>query len=500
MRTAPRAHAAPRVPAAPPAPAAARGRGRATSAPVHDGLRPALDTLRLALFTLILMNVSRIHQHITIVGRMRPALLAMGIACMYAVLRPSALPLGGVLRQWQGRTIVALLGLACLSAPFGLSLGASGKFILDVYVKVILCALFVAASIRTARDLYLYVWAYVGAAAVLTWMSFTVFRLQAYNGYSRLAELYTYDSNDAGLVLLVGFPLAVLTFQSGRALGKVASAGIVLALGAAIARTGSRGALVGLGVVAVALLLSLRQISVAKRVAVMAAAVVALVAFAPPGYWQQMQTILSPKDDYNWTTENGRKQVALRGLGYMARYPVFGIGINNFARAECTIADKAINHVDNTALRCTAPHNTWIQVASELGVGGITLWVTLLVGSVVAMRRLQRRLPRAWLRGSREQRFLYLAPTALALSMVGFMITSTLLTFAWLDIVYIIVAMMIGLHRAVEHALVGAMPPAVPHLPAGAGAGAAATAAAASAPGARPVIRRGRFHAQGRRA
>jgi len=443
-------------------PARAWAGAQAAAGVAGDALRPMLDPLRIALFTLILMTVSRVHQHFTIIGRLRPALLAMAVAAGYAVLRPSSLPMRNFVRYWPGKVILALLVLACLSIPFGISLGGSAQFMLDNYSKVVLCAAFVAVAVRSARDLYLFVWAYVAASAILAWMMFSVFQLQTYGGYQRLAELYSYDSNDAGLVLLVGLPLAVLTFQTGRRWSKLASAGIVLAIGAAVARTGSRGALVGMGVVGFFLLIGLKQISVGKRVGVLAAAFVAMVAFAPPGYWQQMSTILNAKEDYNWTTENGRKQVAQRGLSYMMQYPVFGLGINNFARAECSISDKAKNHVDNTPLRCSAPHNTWVQTASELGIGGFVLWCMLLFGGVASMRRLARRLPKAWEYGTREQRFLYLAPAALALSLVSFMITSTFLSFAWIDTVYLVAAFMIGLYHCVDVELArsagGAMP------------------------------------------
>jgi hypothetical protein len=79
------------------------------------------------------------------------------------------------------------------------------------------------------------------------------------------------------------------------------------------------------------------------------------------------------------------------------------------------------------------------------------MWSVLLFGGVFSMRRLQRRLPAHWESGSREERFLYLAPGALSLSMIGFIITSTFLSFAWLDVVYTLAAYMVGLYAAVDH-------------------------------------------------
>jgi hypothetical protein len=416
-------------------------------------LVPKVDVLRLALFVLIVVTISRMHEYIGIVGKMRPALVATCVALIYAFLQPRLLSFRRVVRYWPGKMLLGFFALASLSVPFGISQGGAGRFVVEVYAKMILAAFLIAAATPTARELFILIWGYVASSAVLSFMSLFVFKLQSYDGYSRLATMYSYDSNDAGLVLLVGLPLATLTLQTSRRFGKLVSAVTLVATGAAIARTGSRGALVGMAVVAVLFLLALRHISISKRVSVLVAAVLAMFVFAPPGYWMQMSTILRPKEDYNWTTTDGRKQIALRGLGYMLQYPVFGLGINNFPKAECAISDKAREHVDGEPIRCTAPHNSWVQAGSELGVGGFLMWSTLLFGGVFSMKRLQRRLPSHWESGTREERFLYLAPAALSLAMVGFIITSTFLSFAWLDVVYTLAAYMVGLYAAVEHRL-----------------------------------------------
>jgi len=418
-----------------------------------ETLVPRWDVLRLVLFVLILVNISRMHEYFGGISKMRPALIASAVAILCVFLRPKLVSLPQVLRYWPGKLIVSLFVLACLSVPFGISQGAAGSIIVNAYGKVILAAFLVAAASPTGRELFVLIWGYVASAAVLSFMSLFFFKLQSYDGYSRLASMYSYDSNDAGLVLLVGLPLATLTLQTSRRFGKIVSAITLAATGAAIARTGSRGALVGMGIVGVLFLLTLRHISMAKRLGVLVGSLVAMFVFAPPGYWMQMSTILHPKEDYNWSTKDGRRQVALRGLGYMMDYPVFGIGIGNFAKAECFFSDKARDHVDGEPIRCTAPHNSWVEAGSELGVGGLILWVALVSGGVFSMKRLQKRLPRHWETGTREERFLFLAPGALSLAMIGFIITSTFLSFAWMDVVYTLAAYMVGLYAAIDHRL-----------------------------------------------
>jgi hypothetical protein len=65
------------------------------------------------------------------------------------------------------------------------------------------------------------------------------------------------------------------------------------------------------------------------------------------------------------------------------------------------------------------------------------------------MLRLRRQLPAAWRHGDDEERFLYLSTTYFAVAMVGFLVTSFFVTFAWIDIGYILAALMAGLYVSV---------------------------------------------------
>jgi O-antigen ligase len=173
-----------------------------------------------------------------------------------------------------------------------------------------------------------------------------------------------------------------------------------------IARTGSRGAFVGLLATGVALLVLASSIPIAKRLLFVLITAVTLVLAAPKGYWDQMETMLKPKEDYNWSSTNGRREVTLRGIGYMLNYPVFGLGINNFWRAECidVVSVKVKFHQSGTGLRCMPPHNSTLQAGAELGITGLTLWLMLLVGGIRGMLRLRRQLPAQWLHGDEEER------------------------------------------------------------------------------------------------
>jgi O-antigen ligase len=255
------------------------------------------------------------------------------------------------------------------------------------------------------------------------------------------------------LVLLIGLAITLLTLQTSSKRGKIVSGIILAGIGATIARTGSRGAFLGLVVVGLVVLFTLKGVDVTKRIGFLVVTTVALALGAPRGYWDQMRTLLEPTSDYNWHTREGRKEVAERGLEYMMRYPIFGIGIDNFQKMECILGDKAKNNDPSKGLRCTPPHNSYVQAGAELGMPGLFLFCGLVFGGIYSMYRLRRRLPRQWATGDPEERFLYLATLYFGLAMVAFAITCTFLTFAWLEMVYIIAAYMAGLHVCVQDKL-----------------------------------------------
>jgi O-antigen ligase len=159
-----------------------------------------------------------------------------------------------------------------------------------------------------------------------------------------------------------------------------------------------------------------------------------------------MSTILTPKEDYNYTAWDGRKAVAERSIGYITQYPVFGLGINNFARAECTISPKIAALKINGPIRCVPTHNSYLQAAAELGIPGFLIWVSLVIGGIIAPLRLRHRLPRSWRRGTESERFIYNATSFFAVSMVAFAVTSFFVSFAWVDPPYVMAAFLTGLY------------------------------------------------------
>lgn len=403
------------------------------------------DPYRLAVYALLLVTVGRIHQHFSFISALRPGELVVGIAVLYALVRRDAVNLS-VLHQWPVTLVGALFIWACVTAPFGLSLGGSGAFVLFTYSKVLVTALLLVIAVRGTADLRGLVWAYLLSCGVLVIFAWTVFDISQAAGSQamRLGNLYMYDANDIGLLFSIGIPFGLWLARATRGKGRVLSLLIVLGMVATIARSGSRGGFLGLIAVAAALFFLVREVSWGTKILIAGASVLVLSFAAPPGYWQQMETMTEPTDDYNWESYYGRRQTWERGIGYMLENPITGVGIDNFNRAEGMYSERAqrIQRQGGTGrLRWHSAHNTFVQVGSELGIPGLALYSLLVLGSFWKLRKWNRRLPASWRRRYGDRQLLYLATVYLPVAIVGYLVTSSFLTFAYLQPVYILAAL-----------------------------------------------------------
>lgn len=364
-------------------------------------------------------------------------------------MNPSILQVANI-RTRPAKYMIALVVMACVSVPFGISIGASGKFLLDSYFRVVLAYILVTLALRNGRDLSQFTWAWVISCGILSWMATFVFGLSSQGGSARLSNLYMYDANDLGLILVTGIPLALAVIEMSGRTGRIVASGILLWMGLAIARTGSRGAFVGLFMLVPGFLLMARHIAIRKRVLAIGSLVGVLMIAAPFGYWEQIQSLANPTEDYNWTSETGRKAVALRGLGYLADHPVTGLGVGNYSKAEWTVSDMAEDQYREKGIKGSVAHNTWVQAAAEMGVPGLILWVIFVFGTMITVMKQRARLPLAWRRGDPDQRVLFALATYIPLSIWGFALTSTFVSFAYIDPMYYLAALSSGLIVAIH--------------------------------------------------
>jgi O-antigen ligase len=406
------------------------------------------DPFRLALMALVIDNTSHVTSYYTPLALMRPGLILFCLSVLFALASRSKID-HTVLRLWIPRLVILQGVIVCGSAVFGISLGFAGRSIIDSYSKTFIVALLLMMGIRGIADVRRTMWAQAAGGVILAFLAIFVVHL------TKEVGAITWDPNDVGLIMVLCLPFLFLMAQTSNGFGKIfAIVGSGLAV-TTIVLSGSRGAFLGTATVGVALLVFLPGVSVARRVAIVGAIGIGMIAFAPGTYWQSMHKMTQRNRDYNWDASSGRRELAKRGFEYMMTHPVFGIGMNNFSMAEGTISPLARRYANTrVGIKWSAPHNAWVQAGAETGIPGLVVFATLMIGSAVSVIKIRRRLPKAWLKnGTSDQRFLYLASLYVPVAFAGFLMCATFLSWAWNDPVYVLLAIALGLRRSIIAAL-----------------------------------------------
>jgi O-antigen ligase len=118
-----------------------------------------------------------------------------------------------------------------------------------------------------------------------------------------------------------------------------------------------------------------------------------------------------------------------------------------------TLAQQRRDDPGLPGLKWSAAHNSFVQAGAELGIPGLILFLTLVFGPVVGLTRLRGRLPPEWARGTREEQFLYFATVYLPVAFVGFGFAGFFVSFAYVDLLYVLAALTIGTYVSVERYL-----------------------------------------------
>jgi O-antigen ligase len=109
--------------------------------------------------------------------------------------------------------------------------------------------------------------------------------------------------------------------------------------------------------------------------------------------------------------------------------PILGVGPGNFATAEGTLSPLAERQMWGIGVRWNAPHNSFVQVAAELGIPGLTLYIAVIASAFRALRRATPLTP------------------ALTASLLGFVVGSFFLSLAYSDMFYTLVALAVGVQK-----------------------------------------------------
>jgi O-antigen ligase len=369
---------------------------------------------------------ARVHESVTPLAWLRPALLLMAIGAVAFVRLPASVT-RRVTHDVIFRLTVAYVVWAAITVPGALYRSLAISFVQGLLSVVFIVGAFLVCppTFRTLDRLQLG----VVVGVLVTAATSLVHNRLTRDG--RLTQGGTLDPNDLAavcgiaLVLALGLLIRLRGHWVQRAL-LIVTVGV---LGLTVARTGSRGGFFALGVSTIVLVVALRG---AWRWLALAFAVVASLGLwrvAGENFQTRVGALFSGETDYNYTEYGGRKQIWARARGYVVRHPVFGVGVGNFSVAE---GNTCRVRAPNGGCPWMAPHSSYWQAAAEMGVPGVAIFVGLLVAAGRAAFRLWRPPPRAPSAYHRPELFA---------ALLGFLVSAAFLSHAYLAELFVLLGL-----------------------------------------------------------
>jgi len=415
------------------------------ASPIRVARSPGWDLLLVCVAVYLATAVGRIHEVFPILLAFKPALLASVMSIGLYLLQQAPRRRMGLL---YSRTTMCLIGLVlwgALSVPVALNQGLAFYSWTDFARTMIMCFV-VAASVRHPRDIERFFLVYFGVTVAYVAVVLSRFHLGGDNW--RLGDLYTYDANDLATLITTAMPFG-LYFVIGqrRLVWRLLAVGGLIVLAVGLIRSGSRGGFLAFLAVAAFVLVGMTTIPARSRIGGLVVILVVLLGTASNTYWTQMQTIIHYNQDYNMTSETGRVRIWKRGIGYMEDHPLFGVGMRNFQVAEGTISPRARLRERGIGVWWGAAHNTYVQVGAELGFPGLLLYLGAIGTAFLSLRR-----------GTRRGEVSRLGQSLMA-ALVGFAVGSFFLSLAYADMLYVLIALAMGLVKSARIEAAQGSPP-----------------------------------------
>jgi O-antigen ligase len=177
----------------------------------------------------------------------------------------------------------------------------------------------------------------------------------------------------------------------------------------------------------------------ARRVLLLAVAAVLLVALAPEGARERLLTITEISSDYNVAADDkaGRIAIWTRGLAYLSGHP-WGSGVGSY---------RVIDMKQGGQFRDA--HNAFVQVAVEIGVIGLIVYLWCFKRAFGALRRLTRGLQsqKMAMRRTKTAVTLHAYSQALLLSMIAFCVAGFFLSAGYDNLLFLFFAMIAHVER-----------------------------------------------------
>jgi O-antigen ligase len=324
-----------------------------------------------------------------------PFLQPMRPALVVTLLAVAALALGGrrqevsaALALSESKRYLFLFFVMIVGIPFAYHRGLAFDGVLQGYVVNVLYFCLLLSHVTSLHRLKSVAW--LMCISTLVYGIFAGLLQSGGLGGGRFEVLGgVFDPNDTAYVLLSLFPpcLYFIRFNEGLTKRLVAIAAVCSAL-AVILLTGSRGGALGLAAIVLLLMLT-RAGGIGLGQKVLFGLVLACAWFLLRDQIdvERYLTLTDISSDYNIFAQGGRIDLWQAAIDLSLANPLTGVGVDCFSFAHWQLRMLA----GESYLRYHAVHNSFLQIAAEVGLIGFAVYLLIILRSIVTFQRISAR-------------------------------------------------------------------------------------------------------------
>ena len=336
--------------------------------------------------------LARPQDLLTFLQPMRPALVLTVLAMAALVFGGHRRELAAALSTAEAKRYLLFFALMILGVPFAYHRGLAFEGVLLHYAVNVFFFVLVVSQVTSLPRLRSFIW-----VICLSTMMYSLFggllQTDSFGGGRFQVMGGTFDANDTAYVLLSLFPLCLyfVQFDAGLVKKLVAIAATCGAV-ATILLTGSRGGMVAFGAVLLVLLLTrITGFGIGRKIFLMLLLASGAFLMKDKINVERYMTLSDLSSDYNVTEEGGRTTLWNDALELSVAHPVTGVGVYCFATAN----DRAKRLAGESYRRWHEVHNSYLQVAAEVGLIGFAVYMLIYLRSLRTFLRLRRPRPQS---------------------------------------------------------------------------------------------------------
>jgi len=335
-----------------------------------------------ALLGFVALYFLRPWDHLPALAAARPMMLMTVVTVgLYLLSRPRI----EFLAVRPVKLLLALLAVMCFSVVFSYWPSKS-LTVATEYMKHIALFVLIVNMVTTIDRLKKLSAVMVACCALHGGFALANYASAGHDQFKGVAKGNFEDPNDLALTLVLMLPIAwwlSSVVQSSAA--RLAAYGSAMLLVGGVVATQSRGGLMALVAAASVMVLSQGRGRRSATLLALAAAVVIAVVVLPAEVFDRYTTIAEYQKDESAMT---RLAIWKAGARMFADHPLTGVGAGTFeiVYGESYIDRKVAGNTWRVA------HNSYIQVAAELGVFGLAIWVAIVAWALLSLLRSRRLL------------------------------------------------------------------------------------------------------------